>query len=202
MYIIISILAMWIIASLFLDFNSVFLPDASTFFTVLYGEILQFEIFKHLSSTVGRVLSGVILSLVIGMPVGILLSYSQKIKKQVMPLIDLLRSLPTSMLFPIFIFFIGFGEVAKISIVLYLSTPITIISIVGSQETNRHARSRGDYLELHRDRIKTSVLIESIFWDSLPSLISGIKLAISLSLVVVIVTEMFFVSSSTTASKA
>ncbi|MCK5225193.1 MAG: hypothetical protein KAQ89_00595 [Planctomycetes bacterium] len=196
MYLIAAIVVVWIILSVPLDLNHCFLPDATTFFTAAIKEIEGFEIFKHLGITIGRVFAGVIVSLVIGIPSGIYLSYKPNIKKQVMPLVELARSLPTSMLFPVFIFFIGFGELSKIMIVSYLSIPIIVISIVGSDMGKSHVQARRDYFCLHRDRIKSSVYIETIFWDSLPALVSGIKLAISLSLVVVIVTEMFFVSSS------
>ncbi len=196
MYLIAIILVVWIVLSIPLNLNQYFLPDATTFFVAASRELLGFEILKHIGATIGRVFAGVSMSLIIGIPSGILLSYKPKIKKQVMPLVELARSLPTSMLFPLFIFFVGFGELAKVLIVLYLSVPIIIISIVASDMGKNHAQSRRDYFRLHHNRIKPSVFIETIFWDCLPSLVSGIKLAISLSLVVVIVTEMFFVSSS------
>ena len=190
------LLISWFIVSLLIDLNQYFLPDALGFFPKLWLIIQDGTLFAHLFITFWRVLAGVLIAVLFGIPLGLLMGRSKLLKKELGPIIEFIRGIPTSMLFPLFIVLFGLGEVSKVLIAVYLAAPIVIVSaMIGASPRQEH-QGRDDYIQVHSSRISWTQKVYAIVWQSLPNIVAGLKVAISLGLVVIIVTEMFFVASS------
>ena len=186
----------WIVASYFFELNRLFLPESGSFFNELLGLVSSGDLLGHLSITFVRVITGVGLACVIGVPMGLLLGRNKLARKELTPTIEFLRGIPTSMLFPLFIVLFGLGELSKVLIAFYLAAPVIIINTMIGALPRQAGQGREDYIAIHSDKISLRQKVMSVLWEASPSIIGGVKIAISLGLVVIIVTEMFFVASS------
>ena len=156
---------------------------------VKLGEIIADGSFvTDLGVTVYRTLAGFALAAIIGVPLGIALGHSKTIYRMFEPFVDFVRSIPASALFPLFLLFFTIGDLSKIAVVIYGSgLLITINTMYGVFNSNKTrallARTFG------ADDI--TVLKKVEFYESLPYVFAGFRIAISISLILVIITEMF-----------
>nr|VFJ53608.1 MAG: NitT/TauT family transport system permease protein [Candidatus Kentron sp. FW]VFJ60962.1 MAG: NitT/TauT family transport system permease protein [Candidatus Kentron sp. FW] len=196
MKLILALILVWLGASISTDLNRIFLPDAMEFSETLLREIASGRLPTNILTTFARVFSGLAIGLFIGLPLGILLGISSAARKEIMPLIEFFRGIPTSMLFPVFIVIFGIGELSKTVIIASTTFPIILVNTVVGCMPRPETQDRRDYLHVHARDLPRSVKILVTIWDALPPIIAGLKVAISISLVLTIVTEMFFVASS------
>jgi len=190
------LLLAWVIASLLLPLSKWLLPDVFGVLHALNGMLWSGELPFHLYQTLLRVMGGVAISILIGVPLGLLLSLSGRLGKAVMPVLDFFRSIPIAMLFPAFIILFGIGEFARTLMVLYLGLPIILVSVYIGASERIEVRGRRQYLRVHQKQISPFIRWVSLLWDALPAVVAGTKFTISVGVVVIIVSEMFFVSSA------
>jgi NitT/TauT family transport system permease protein len=190
------ILACWIVASAALPLNHYFLPDAFSLSQTVVDPVFLQDLLWHLAATFSRVIVGVALALCLAIPLGIAMARNELTRVLAEPVIDFLRGIPIAMLFPLFIVFVGLGELSRTLIVLTLALPIVALSVYISARPNDDNAERLAYFKLRRSLLSDATAMKMTLWEALPGVITGIRLALSLGLVVVIVTEMYFVASS------
>lgn len=150
------------------------------------------ELWKDCYSTVWRMLIGLSISIIFGIPLGILVGAIPRFARSIEFLIDFFRSIPAIALFPLFLLVLGVGDASKLAIVIYGCTLILIInSAYGVSHAPRIRRRVGKAFRLKRHQ----VLVKIIFPDALPQIVVGLRTALSLALVLVVVSEMFFGTS-------
>lgn len=196
MYVFAFLVLIWGVASAILPLNTYFLPDILGVLRFLFDFEELSAITINLVDTLQRVIVGILFSSLLAIPAGFYLAFNTKLKNIIMPLIDFVRGIPTSMLFPVIIVFMGIGELSKLFIVVLATIPILLISALTGASKREENSDRRDYISIHYRNLSRSTIVMGIIWDALPNLISGTKISISISLVLVIVTEMFFVSNS------
>jgi NitT/TauT family transport system permease protein len=139
-----------------------------------------------------RVLGGFLIAAVIAIPVGILIGRYRLVDDLLDPPLQLLRPIPTSSWIPFTLVFFGIGPMAATALIaLGAFFPIVLNTIAGARHVSdlhlRSARMLGAS-ELY-------VLIHVVLPASLPSTMVGVRLAMGLSWVLVIVAEMVAVKS-------
>lgn len=190
------LLLLWGLVSVAFPLSNLLLPDIFGVFSALGSLLVSGELVHHLSKTLYRIIGGVSISILVGVPVGLILSISGRAGRIMMPILDFFRSIPIAMLFPAFIILFGIGEAARTLMVLYLGLPIMIASVyIGALERSE-VKERRQYLKVHQKQIKPIIRWLSLLWDALPAVVSGTKFTISVGIVVIVVSEMFFVSSA------
>lgn len=194
--VLISIIILWIASSFLFDLNSVFLPDARGVGMLLVSPDFLVSLTYHLAVTFFRVLAGCALATLIGLPLGLVLAANTQLRRAVEPFLDFLRGVPISMLFPLFIVFVGFGELSRSLIVVTLAVPIVTTSVLISALPNADNAERISYFSLRRSLLPERTKFRLAISEALPGIVTGLRLSLSLGLVVVIVTEMFFSASS------
>jgi NitT/TauT family transport system permease protein len=120
-------------------------------------------------------------------PLGLLIGWYRPVAEVLGPLLELFRNTAALALLPVFILLLGIGETSKISIVVYACVwPILLntVSAVRSvdQTLIRSARS----LSLSAPRLFQKVVLPA----SVPTIFTGIRLAGSASILVLIAAEM------------
>lgn len=190
----IILILVWICFGIFVDLGSHFLPTPKGVVLALIKCIADGSLPWNLAITLARVLVCVFIAAGIGIPVGLGTAVSKNFRRFIMPVVEFARGIPTSMLFPVFIILVGFGEKAKLAIALYSTLPVFIIGAFVGATPRPESLGRREYLRLHRNEISVINYFLSILWEAIPSLLASTKVAISLALVLVIVTEMFFVA--------
>lgn len=140
----------------------------------------------HSLVTIGEVVTGFALSVLIGVPLAALLSYSTAIERAIYPLIVGSNTVPKVALAPILLAWLGFGIVPKIVIVVLVAFfPIVINSVVGLKSLPPQMY----YLARSMGASSTEV-----FWlfripNALPSIFAGLKVASVLSVIGAVVAE-------------
>lgn len=136
--------------------------------------------------TLGEVLGGFVCAVLIGVPLAVMITYSQLMEKAVYPLIVASQTIPKVAIAPLLLTWFGYGIAPKIVIVVLLSFfPIVINSVMGmksvSPEMIHLARSMGanGWQQFWKFRLP----------HALPSMFAGLKLATVLSVIGAIVAE-------------
>lgn len=142
----------------------------------------------HVMATVREAGIAVLLSVMAGVPLGLAVGSAPRLRASLEPPIDWMRSIPATALFPLMLLFFGLGAQSRIAIATYGSVfPVVISTMYGAAGVDpdrlRHA---------HRCGLGgLGKIIHVVAWGSLASILAGIRLAISASLVLVVVGEMF-----------
>jgi ABC-type nitrate/sulfonate/bicarbonate transport system permease component len=123
-----------------------------------------------------------------GVPVGIVLGANESVYRSLEFMIDFFRSTPATAMFPLFLLLFGLGEFSKISVASFAACLVILFNVAYGVMNARQtrmlaARSMGaSTLRIFKD---------VIFFETMPQTFVGLRTAVSVALVVIIVAEMF-----------
>jgi len=185
----IFILVIWSLVSGFELVSPILLPTpwkvVSALFEILFDK--DKNILFDIGLTCYRTLSAFIISCIFGVPLGLLMGYNLKVFRAFEFTVDFFRSIPPIALFPLLILLLGIGELAKLGVPIYGCALIIIVnSIYGVLNASKLRRLIGQVYGFSKNRIFWKI----VFPDSLPQVFAGMRIALSLSLVLTIVVEM------------
>jgi len=160
-------------------------------------QAIAIEVF-HFVSSVGslldlwlstkRILIAFALSILIGVPLGMILGLVKPLANLFEFPIDFFRSLPATALFPLFMLFFGVGDESKLILVIFASSLITLLYAMYGVKNCSAIRLRA----AKAMRLKGfEMFYHIVLPESLPNIVSGIRISLSLVLVLVVVLEMF-----------
>ncbi len=155
----------------------------------LWSEGLAFD----LGQTVRRTLEAFALAAAIGVPLGIAIGSSVRVYRSVEFLIDFFRSTPATALFPLFMIIFGLGDGAKVAVAAFSAALILVFNVAYGVMNARPTRTLAARV-MGASRLR--VFRDVTFHESLPQTFVGVRTAVSLALVVVIVAEMFIGSDN------
>ncbi len=138
--------------------------------------------------TVWRTLQAFMIAAVVGVPLGVLLGSNEKAYRSVEFLIDFFRSTPSSALIPLFLMIFGVSDINKVAIAAFGALLIVVFnSAYGVINARKQRVMAAKVMGASRWQIFKDVLI----WESLQPSFVGLRSAVSMALVIVIVAEMF-----------
>lgn len=149
------------------------------------------QIWSPIGDTATEVGIGLAISLVIGIPLGLVLGRVRALYDMAEPILNILNSVPYVLFLPVIIFWFGIGEESRVLLVIWSAVmPLLINTIAGVRNLNR------DYLRVARVFTAGRLLFyrSVLFPATLPNILTGVRLAIGRALVGAIVAE-FFLSS-------
>lgn len=153
-----------------------------------YATLLNGTLALDCTSTLIRTLAGCAVACAIGVPLGLTMGFSDKFYEAMEIPVEFFRSIPATALFPAFMLIFGVGNISKIALAGYAAgLTLTLNSMygvhVGKELRRRAAQTLG---------ITGFALFRKIvFPEALPHIVAGLRVALSLSMVVVVVSEMF-----------
>ncbi len=155
---------------------------------VVLGEIGQRPEYYLMQSlyTLGNTLVAFAMSVIIGVALAVAIVYSPFLEKTLYTLLIAFNSVPKVALAPLFVIWLGTGNPSKIAMAFMISLfAIVIDSVLGLRSLNP------DVVDLGRSMRGSGLkmLLKLRLPNALPSIFSGMKVAMSLSLVGVIVGE-------------
>ncbi|WP_375464228.1 ABC transporter permease [uncultured Methylobacterium sp.] len=146
-----------------------------------------------LGQTVLRTLQAFVLAIGFGLPAGIVIGSSRRVYRSIEFLIDFFRSMPATALFPLFMIVLGLGDVSKIAVAAFSAFLIILFNVAyGVMNARPTRRLAARVMGASRLRVFRDVTL----YESLPQTFVGVRTAVSLALVVIIVAEMFIGSDS------
>lgn len=185
--IILIFFALWEVLPRIGVINAAFLPPLSKILVTWFQLISSGKLFVHIFISLQRAASGFFLALVISIPLGIAIGWYKGFAQFVDPLIQMYRQIPAMALFPVFLLFLGIGELSKTGMVLWVAMwPLLLSTINGVKHTDplliKMARSMGAN--------DLCLLTEVILPGSLPSIMTGARLSASSSIMILVAAEM------------
>lgn len=182
------ILAIWQIISSLGLISPLFLASPHEVLLSFRSSILDNTLLTDAGYTLYRVMVSFIIAALIGVPLGLIMGYSNKVYALFEFTVEFFRSIPTTALFPLFLLAFGVGDEAKIAAAAWGATLVILLNSMYGVHLGKKLRLR----VAKTMKIKGLLLFEKvIFPEALPHIFSGFRLAISLCVVIVIVTEMF-----------
>ncbi len=143
--------------------------------------------------TVMRTLEAFLIAAVVGVPLGIALGSNERAYRSVEFLIDFFRSTPSSALIPLFLLIFGVSDVNKVAIAAFGAWLIVLFtSAYGVMNARKQRVMAAKVMGATRWQIFKDVLV----WESLQPTFVGLRSAVSMALVIVIVAEMFIGSDN------
>lgn len=138
--------------------------------------------------SVGRFAAGFLIALVVGILLGLILGILPKVRKMFDPIIDFMRALPGAAVLPIAIALLGVGDEMKVFIIFLGAVwPILLNMIDGVRSTDPTMLDMGRAFRLSKMQSIRYITIPS----AMPQLFVGIRLSLSIALILMVVSEMF-----------
>ncbi len=113
----VAILSIWFIVTNFHLIEEIFLPSIPAIGKSFYELFVRDSFHVDILTTIGRVLGGFLLSVLVAVPLGILIGTNKVADSCVGPLVKYLRFIPPSAFIPLSIIWLGIGYSQKISII-------------------------------------------------------------------------------------
>jgi NitT/TauT family transport system permease protein len=169
--------------------SPLFIPSPKAFWdTFYYQTFVTGEIFPHVWATFWRTIAGFLIAVPIGISIGLLMGMSHYLYHALEFIVDFFRSIPATALFPLFLLFFGIGDEAKVTVAVWVCVWVIIVNTIYGV---RHGSKLRSMVAKSMRVKKTKLFKDVVFPESLPHIFSGMRIALSLALIVIIVTEMF-----------
>ena len=183
-----ALLAVWFLVTATKLVDPFFLPSPITVGKRIVHMLLQSEIYGHLLKTFYRMMVGYLFAVAIGVPLGIILGYWEKVYDSVEFIIDFFRSFPATAMFPLFMLAFGLGDGSKIALVVFGCALLILVNTTyGVHGCSRTRKMVAKTMKASEAYIMARVVLP----ESLPQIAAGMRLALSLSLIIIVVLEMF-----------
>lgn len=167
-------------------------PPSETLLTLING-MMGKALLPHFLVTLERTLMAFGIATAIGMPLGIALGSNERAYRSVEFVIDFFRSTPSSALIPLFLLIFGISDVNKVAIAAFGAFLIVIFNCAyGVINARKQRVAAAKVMGASRWQIFKNVL----FWESLQPAFVGLRSAVSMALVIVVVAEMFIGSEN------
>ena len=182
-------IAIWQIATALQWVNPLFLSTPFETATTLFNQLVQTrELWPDIFATLYRTITAFVIAAIAGILLGLVLGYSKLVHSSMGTAVDFARSIPATALFPLFLLFFGIGDEAKIAVGVWAAS---LIIMINTAYGVRHANKVRLMVARAYKLPKLETFSKVILPEAAPHIAAGLRIALSLTLIVVIVTEMF-----------
>lgn len=145
-----------------------------------------------LGSTLYRMLSGYVMGSAMGVLLGLVLGANRTLSALIRPVIEVLRTLPSPAIVPPLILFLGVDDALKIVIIALASFfPVFVNTYSGVRSVDETLLLTARTFGLGRGTQMRKIILPA----ALPSTLAGMRISLSLSLVMAVIAEMISGSS-------
>ncbi len=146
-------------------------------------------LFRNAAATLRVTALGILLSLLIGVPVGYVMGKRRAVERLLSPFIVALQAVPTIIIAPLLVLWVDYGLSAKLFVTTLISVfPVLVSTVVGVREVDRVYREV--FTTMGAGRWGTFLRLE--LPGALPVVLGGLKLTVTLALIGTVVSEFVF----------
>jgi ABC-type nitrate/sulfonate/bicarbonate transport system permease component len=166
-------------------------PDILPPFTTTVGNVVALlrdgELQRHVAFSLARQVGGLLLGILVGVSLGVAMAWNRWMRAFFEPLFMLTNPIPKAALIPLFMLWFGIGTLSKVMLIFAGTViPIVISSFHAVADVSRNhlwsARAMGD----GTGRMLWRVVLPA----ASPQILSGIRLGLIVSLIVLVGSEM------------
>ncbi len=162
-------------------------PSLGAIWDSLYGLADSGDLWFHARLTLFRGFVGLALAVVFGVAVGLVMARSRWVNAALEPILSGLYSIPKISLYPVMIAIFGLGGTAKVwQVAIECAFPIAFNTYAGARSVDK------TFLQLARNTGASGfrVIKDIIVPSTLPSALTGLRIATPIMLIVITVTEL------------
>ena len=164
------------------------LPSIAVVTRALVKLITSGNILPDMGMTLGRTLCGFGMAVIIGIPLGICMGMFQPVYRCVLPLVDFFRSIPVTTLYPVFVLLLGVRDKSKIGMIFTGCVFIVMLnSAYGVLQSRLIRRQMANLYGCSGFKLVRWITL----YEALPQTLIGLRVALSLALIVAVLGEMF-----------
>ncbi len=186
-YSVFIILAVWEILPRAGLIKPFLLPPLSQVIERFFDLLINGRLIYHLSVTMFRMWSGLLIAVVIGVPLGILIGRQAWARAFFRPLLALGFPIPKLGIYPALIIIFGMLNASKILLVVADSIfPIIFSAIAGAVQVDRRLVWSAQAMGTPEDRILGKIILPA----ALPSILTGFRVSLVVALIAAFLSEM------------
>lgn len=181
------LIAIWYLASRAKLVGYDLLPPPADVVAALLGLPYDQSFWPAVQATVSSALLGLLISALIGIPLGLLIGSQRWFYESTRLIVDLFRSWPTIALLPVLILLFGASFKMKVAVVVLAAVwPILIQSAYGARRLDSQVT---DMLRSYRIPARLR-FFEIVLPNALPFIMTGLRISTSLCILVAVATEL------------
>lgn len=163
------------------------MPSLVLIAQALWADLLSGLLAFHAAASLSRALSGFALAVLAGVPLGVLMARVRWFDAMFEPIFSFGYPVPKIALYPLFVFALGFGSPSKVALIfLECLFPIVLNTCFGVRSVQKKYLWSAANMGAGAWRTFFQVLLPA----AAPVVFSGIRVALPLAMVVVVITEM------------
>ena len=184
---ILCLLAIWELICQSGVVSSLFLPAPSSIIKALLEMIADGEIGVSLAASLYRILAGFFIGSLVGLAVGLVTGTSALMDKIGTPIVNAIYPIPKIALLPLFILWLGIGELSKVTIIaLGVFFPVAMNTYSGVKNVDTLLLKVAASFNASWWMTMKSVVLP----NALPMIFAGLRLAAGTSLLLLVAAEM------------
>ncbi len=185
----ITLIAVWWVGSS--GTSSFFFPPLSTIVTTTINDFANGVLWSHLAASLGNMAMGILIAAFLGIGAGLVIGENDRLRIATGPFLNFVRAIPPAAIVPLVIVALGTDSAPKVFIIVFACVwPILLNTIDGVRgmhpQLMETARAFRIPFGLRTRRI--------LFMAALPQIMAGLRIALSVSLVLMVISE--FVGAS------
>jgi taurine transport system permease protein len=129
---VVGLFGLWTLLSRYKLVNPLFLPPPeavwNSFIEVTFSGYQGQLLHQHMAASLGRIFAGYLTACVIGIPLGLLMGLSTRVKAVFDPIVEFYRPLPPLALYTLLVMWLGIGDTSKVALLFLAALPPLSIS--------------------------------------------------------------------------
>ncbi|TAL76413.1 MAG: ABC transporter permease [Burkholderiaceae bacterium] len=165
----------------------VFLPGPNATWAALLKGMHSGRLSGLFTATAERMIYGWLLASLVGIAIGAIIGMSRTLRAYVEPSLEAIRPLPASAIIPIAIALTGLGDTTVYSVICFGALwPMLLSTVQGfsAVEPTRYEFARSIGMS------RTATVLKIALPSSMPDLLAGLKLSLTVALILTVVVEM------------
>lgn len=176
LYGVIIVVALWYLLSILIGSNMVPSPKTTIYELI---RLLQNDFIYHILYSMYRIVGAILISLIIGIPVGIALGLNNLVDKIIAPVVYLLYPIPKIAFLPIFMVMFGIGDKSKIILMVTIIVfQILIVTRDAVKEIDKDVLISAKVMKFSKFDTILKVVIPSIA----PKIFSALRVSIGIAI--------------------
>jgi ABC-type nitrate/sulfonate/bicarbonate transport system permease component len=187
---VVGFLVIWTLISTLVEvyglINPIFLPSP----WIVFGKILDMGLSRqlevHIVATLQRVAIGYSVAAVLAVALGVLAGRWRWLRHVLEPVVEVCRPIPPLAMLPLFIVWVGIGEVSKIAFITYATFfPMFLTAVHGVLRVDPILLRAAASLGANQRQQFFRVILPAAF----PEILTGLRLGVALSFFVIVISE-------------
>lgn len=167
--------------------QSIFFPPLADIMARFVEMWFQERFFSDVLPSIGRMLIGFCLAIVVGVALGVVLGRSWVLRGLANPLVQFGRAIPATTLIPVAMTLLGIGDAMKVMLIAFVCVfPVLLNTMGGVASVEQGLQDVSSVFGLNRVQRLFAVILPS----SMPQIFSGIRISLAVALIMMIVSEM------------